>query len=218
MDKNEEPNNDGLKNKNENENENEKPDKVAEPSKSDNKSGDNKTVPYSRFKEVNEKAKELDKLKAELEESENQKLEEQKKYKDLAEKYKLEKQKLEASLKDLTKSQAVITMAQGMGFKDPSDAIKFVNINKLDVNENGEIEGLEEELDNVLKQKPYLAEDNGGNSLGADIDQSDNNNANKTYRLSEIRTKLKDREWYEKNKDWVEKARDDGRIIDDSRM
>ncbi len=192
----------------------------ADPKKTDNKPGEDqeskKTVPYSRFKEVNEKAKELDKLKKKLEDAENKKLEDQKKYKELADKYKSEKEKLETKLLTSAKKQTVLTQAQKLGFKDPEDAIRFVDLEKIEVSEAGEVEGVEDALKALAKEKAYLVGGTKPDSLGADLSPDDGDDPDKrTYKLSELKPKLQNREWYLKNEKWVKRAFAEGRVIDD---
>ena len=50
----------------------------------------------------------------------------------------------------------VITEASKLQFRDPSDALPFIDKSKLKVGDDGSIEGLNEQLAAIAKSKPYL--------------------------------------------------------------
>jgi ribosomal protein L17 len=50
----------------------------------------------------------------------------------------------------------VITEASKLQFRDPSDALPFIDKSKLKINDDGTIEGLEQQLAAIAKNKPYL--------------------------------------------------------------
>jgi hypothetical protein len=55
--------------------------------------------------------------------------------------------------------QAEVRAAAAGKLADPEDAIRFLELNDFDVNDNGEVDGkaISTALDGLLKQKPYLA-------------------------------------------------------------
>ena len=61
---------------------------------------------------------------------------------------------------------AITTAAQKAGFRDPSDALRFVEPGTLEVQEDGTIEGLDRAIQAVVKAKPYLLRDKPAPSVG----------------------------------------------------
>lgn len=51
----------------------------------------------------------------------------------------------------------VIAAAARLGFNDPEDAIRMLDQSTLEVDDAGNIDGLDDALGKLLKQKPYLA-------------------------------------------------------------
>ncbi len=51
---------------------------------------------------------------------------------------------------------AVITEAAKLQFRDPSDALQFIDKTKVKINEDGSVDGLAPQLAAIAKAKPYL--------------------------------------------------------------
>lgn len=168
-----------------------------------------------RFKELNEKAKKADELQAKILEDENKKLEDQKKYQELSEKLKKENEDFKGKFVTSQKIQAIVKVARELKFRDPDMVVKLIDIDSFKINDAGEVEGIEDALKKLATEKPFLVGEGQQSTIGAPIAPSGDNPDTQTYKLSEIKEKLKDREWYLKNKDWVEKAFREKRIIDD---
>ena len=61
--------------------------------------------------------------------------------------------------------QAIIkaaVMRAANGFNDPEDALRLLDIDALEIGEDGEITGLDTAIAGLLKSKPYLAKRQGG--------------------------------------------------------
>lgn len=66
-----------------------------------------------------------------------------------------------AKAEDLRQRQLVrtqvISAAARLGFNDPEDAARMMDVSALEIDEAGTVEGLEQALGQLLKAKPYLA-------------------------------------------------------------
>jgi hypothetical protein len=59
---------------------------------------------------------------------------------------------------------AVVAEASKLGFVDPSDAYRLIDLAKVKVSDAGAVEGVAQELDGIAKGKPYLL---GRSNVGA---------------------------------------------------
>ncbi len=133
-------------------------------------SEDDWTIP-ERFKPyVKELREEAKKYRLELaqlrDEQKKQKTEAERAKMDAVDKLKAEKADMEKELNEyksryelLGKRSGVIAIASKLNFIDPSDAVAFVDIASVEIDENGSIrtDEIEEALKEVLSKKPYLA-------------------------------------------------------------
>lgn len=82
-------------------------------------------------------------------------LKEQEKFKELAELKEKEVVELRAQFNQQKIDSAIKTKALQLGINDPND-VKLVDMSKVVINENGEIENIDEVLNNLKTAKPYL--------------------------------------------------------------
>ncbi len=69
-------------------------------------------------------------------------------------------QEAEAQAKMATIKAAVMRAANG--FNDPEDALRLLDLDAMEIDDDGNIEGLEDAIAGLLKTKPYLAKKQGG--------------------------------------------------------
>lgn len=71
------------------------------------------------------------------------------------------------AMQKLSVTTAVATIAEKLGFILPAeDLVGFIDMDKLKVNADGTVTGVEESLKNLKQTKPYLAKANGSNEDG----------------------------------------------------
>lgn len=69
-------------------------------------------------------------------------------------------QEAEANARMATIKAAVMRAASN--FQDPEDALRLLDLDALETDENGQIEGLDAAIATLLKSKPYLSKKQGG--------------------------------------------------------
>ncbi len=113
---------------------------------------------HPRFKELNQKAKELEKIKSELEKQEAERLKEKEDWKTLAEKRELEINELKNSVQNQAKRQAIISQAVSLGVRKEAidDVIRLVDLNTLQF-ENDKVINADSVVKELLFNKPRLA-------------------------------------------------------------
>lgn len=168
---------------------------------------------HPRFKELNLKAKELEKLKEDQKKAEEQKLKEQEEYKTLADKYQQDNENLKKQITNQMKKQSVISEAIKSGVRKDAidDVVKLVDIDSLEVDESGNPINTSEKVKSLLESKPYLLADEGKKNIGADKGTNDTGKS-QFWKWSEIQKKSRDHAWYEANKVEIELAKKEGRI------
>lgn len=124
----------------------------------------------SRFNSLREKAKEAETLKAEKKAADEAKLAEEKKFKELAEQYKTEKDGAVNEVKKVKIDSQIIAYAAKKGFKDPNDAISFIDRNLITLAEDGTVTGVDKAVEALATAKSYLLSTNSttvGSPAGA---------------------------------------------------
>ena len=125
------------------------------------------TVPYSRFDEVNKAKKaaeaELAKLRKQAEDAESATLAEQKKFEELYQKEQAKAASLEKRFEELQASQrrdrikaAIESAARTAGFAEPADAYLFLDVNSIEVGEDGKVKEVDVLVKGLATAKPYL--------------------------------------------------------------
>lgn len=125
------------------------------------------TVPYTRFDEVNKAKKaaeaELAKLRKQAEDAESATLAEQKKFEELYQKEQAKAASLEKRFEELQASQrrdrikaAIESAARAAGFAEPADAYLFLDVNSIEVGEDGKVKEVDVLVKGLATSKPYL--------------------------------------------------------------
>jgi len=116
-------------------------------------------IPYSRFQEVVKKKNEAEAKLAELlkekEENEKKTLEEQKKFEELYKKASDELEQVKKAYEEESLKSKLFISSTKYGIIDPDAAYKLIDRSKL-VIVNGEVTNLDEVLQDLIKEKPYL--------------------------------------------------------------
>lgn len=114
---------------------------------------DAKTVPYERFKEVNEKYTALQTAQAE---AERKKLEETGQFKTIAETEKARADKANDEVKQVRLENKVVQEAAKLGITDIEAAILLMDKTKVSVGDDGVVTGAEDALKALIAARPYL--------------------------------------------------------------
>jgi|GEM_PF-4870130 len=109
-------------------------------------------------------------------EAEQARLADEKEWQKLAEKRETELGKKEAELATLASTlqderikNAVAITASGLHFRDPQDAFQMIDLSTIEIDDDGQVQGVKEALTVLAKAKPYLLEpeDDTGADLGS---------------------------------------------------
>ena len=116
-------------------------------------------IPYSRFQEIvkkkNEAEAQLAALLKEKEENEKKSLEDQKKFEELYKKASEELEQVKKSYEEESLKSKLFIASTKYNIIDPDAAYKLIDRNKLNI-VNGEVTNLDEVLQDLIKEKPYL--------------------------------------------------------------
>lgn len=186
--------------------------------------GDN-TIPKHRFDEVNEELKDLRSWKKEVEEkqkkAEEEELKKSKEFETLATKRKEELEDVRAKYRKTSVQLAVEREAIKKGITDTEAAYKLVDQSGISVNDDGEITGVEEAIEDLVENRSYLVEGEkkpiSTVGAGANPDKGDTD----VVPLSWVREKWADVEWTRTEheeyggltgEEYLNKLEDEGRI------
>jgi hypothetical protein len=128
-----------------------------------------KTVPYDRFKEVNERAKQLEReateTKTRLEALEAEKLSDLEKAQAKADKAEARATELEAKAVRTERANLVSRAARAANFADPDDAVAFLSSNLPEDEKSAEAA-----VKDLAESKPHLLKQEGGTQrIGAPL-------------------------------------------------
>lgn len=168
---------------------------------------------HPRFKELTERAKELDKLRKEIEKQEETKLKEKEEFKTLADKYQAENEMLKKQIVNQAKKQALLSQAVALGVRKEAldDVIRLVDLESIQVDESGNVTNADSVLKQLVESKSYLLAEGQKKNIGTS-NISDSGSKSQFWKWSDIEKKSKDHSWYMANKDEIEKAKTEGRI------
>lgn len=175
-----------------------------------------KTVPYSRFNEVNERAKLAEQKLAEKEKAESEaatkRLEDEGKWKELAEKSKTEAETARQQVQEVKIENRVIAEASKLNIVDVDAALKLLDRSSVKVDKEGKVTGVEDALKALVEDKPYLVNSKTQTSIGSPTNPgAPGNEGVKKFKLSQIQ----DREFYKANEKDIDKALKLGLVEDD---
>lgn len=170
-----------------------------------------------RFKELAESKKELDTLRAKQEKQENEKLKKDKQFEELIQKQEVKIKTLEEEKVTSSKKEQVLAIARTQGFRNPSTAIKLIDLGSLEIDDTGKVTNAEEKLKSLAESDSYLVggESTTPSNVGTGTNPSQQEGDKKVWKLSELKDKLRSHEWYKENKEEVNSAYAENRVVDD---
>jgi len=177
-----------------------------------------KTVPYDRFAEVNERAKKAEaelqkRVKAE-EDAEKKRLEEAGQHKELADREKARADSLEAQVRASKIENRVIAEAAKLNIVDAEAALKLIDQSSIEVDKDGNVSGVEDAMKALVESKPYLVNSKQTPRVGSATNPANPGNEGvPSFKLSQIQ----DRAFYKENEKDIDKALKLGLIEDDTK-
>ena len=111
-----------------------------------------------------------------------------------------------------SKTRAIIEEAVKLGIKDTDAAVKLTDIDSIQLDENGMATNAAEVMKSLAEAKPYLITGEPASNVGANVNNNENAGAKTVWKLSELRLKSRDHEWYTKHKEEVDAAYKEGRV------
>jgi hypothetical protein len=177
-----------------------------------------KTVPYARFSEVNERAKtfeaELAAIKKQQNDAENKRLAEEGKHKELADKEKARADSLEAQVRESKIENRVTIEAAKLNILDVEAALKLIDRSAVKIDKDGNVSGIEDALKALVEAKPYLINSKQQAPIGSPTNPgAPGNEGVKKFKLSQIQ----DRSFYKANEKDIDKALKLGLVEDDTK-
>lgn len=175
---------------------------------------DERVWKHPRFKSLNERAKQAKKYEAQQEEAERQRLEEEKKYQELAEKERARADELQKKMVSQSVDSRIRTEALKQGVVDDEAVLKLIDRSSIEVDEEGNVSGVDVAVKSLLEAKAYLKGDGGVTpNLGADANPTDPSNTKKRFKMSQVN----DPEFYAEHKADIREAFKTNSIIDDTK-
>ena len=166
---------------------------------------------HKRFKELNEKAKKAEELINKAEQEEEERLKSQKKFEELHLKAQEKAKKLEEELKMQKIDNLVQLEAVKANVRDVEIVTKLLDKDKIKVDENGQVSGVKEAIEELIEAKPYLKADNTS-SIGDG--SSSSNNSNNLMKFT--RKQIEDPEFFKEHEADIMKAvQVEGAIVED---
>lgn len=169
-----------------------------------------------RVKELREQAAEAKTLKDAQAQADEKALEDQKKFEELATKRGEEVTSLKTQLQNTRIDQALTNKLVPGGVVDLEAALKLIDRSKVQIDDNGNVSGIDEVIESLKTEKAYLFNKSGGSNdpnLGT---PSNNNGGEGGGAPSKFkRSQLKDPKFYADNREEILKAMRAGLIEDD---
>lgn len=169
-----------------------------------------------RVKELREQAAEAKKLKDDQAAAEQKRLEDNKEFETLAETRKADLDKANDQIKNMRIDQALTNKLVPGGVVDLEAALKLIDRSKVQIDDNGNVSGIDEVIESLKTDKAYLFNKSGGSNdpnLGT---PSNNNGGEGGGAPSKFkRSQLKDPKFYADNREEILKAMRAGLIEDD---
>jgi hypothetical protein len=172
-----------------------------------------------RFKELNDRAKEAESKLAEAEkikEKEIQKkLKEEGKLEELLEEKDKEIEKLTSTLTSVKLKSEIVSVASKLKVVDTEVVEKLIDRDKLELDKEGNYTNVEDVVQGLLSEKPYLAgaESNTSSSIGSNANATTSSqNGDFVITKTELREKSKDHSWYTEHKEDIDQWTKEGRI------
>jgi len=165
-----------------------------------NNNGDSKgdMIPKHRFDEVNTELEKFRAEKAEREskdrEAQEKKLVEEKKWEELSTKREQELTSERTKLSEVKTQMAVERSAGKAGIVDTEAAFKLIDRSKITVDSEGNVQGVDEAIKQLLTDKPYLKGSGTVSTIGSGTNP-DNGQSDKKFAMSWVRKHYADMPW-----------------------
>lgn len=169
-----------------------------------------------RVKELRDQAAEAKKLKDAQAQADEKALEEQKKFEELANKRGEENSTLKTQMENMRIDQALTNKLVPGGVVDLEAALKLVDRSKVQIDDNGNVSGIDEVIESLKTDKAYLFNKSGGSNepnLGTPSNNNGGEGGGAPNKFK--RSQLKDPKFYADNREEILKAMRAGLIEDD---
>ena len=163
---------------------------------------DERLFKHSRFKQLNEKAKQADTYANQEKEREEQELLDQKKHLKVIANQKKEIAELKGSVAQSKIDNAIQSSALKAGVVDAEVALKLIDRAGITVGEDGQIVGIDEAVKSLVGAKPYLIGDNTPPDLGGGSSPPGGGNNKAKFTLSQIQDPI----FYRENQKEIQEA------------
>ena len=164
-----------------------------------------------RIAELLESNKELKNLKEQKSKDDQKALEEQGKFKELADSRATEIEQLKEKIQNQNIDQALTTKLVPEGVVDIEAALKLVDRSKIQVDDNGNITGMDEVITALKTDKSYLFGQPGQPSVGGPTNPSNQPSGPAKFK----RSQLQDNAFYQEHRKEILEAQKAGLIEDD---
>jgi hypothetical protein len=170
---------------------------------------------HPRFSNLAAQAQELKQLKDKQAQDEQKRLEDNKEFEKLAETRKSELDQANQTIQNMRIDQALTNKLVSEGVVDLEAALKLVDRDKLKIEDNGSVTGVDEALKSLKDGKAYLfnKSEDGNQSLGSSSNGG-NGGGNSTPAKFK-RSQLRDPKFYQEHRDEIIAAQKAGLIEDD---
>lgn len=171
---------------------------------------------HPRFKNLSERAQKAKQLEDEKAQQEEKSLEEQKKFQELADKRATDLEKANETIKNMQISQALTNKLVPEGVVDVEAAIQLVDRSKIEIDDNGNVSGVEDAIEALKTNKTYLfkeGDNNSNTSLGSSSNNNQGDSGGGTMKFK--RSQLQDPVFYKENREEIIKAAKAGLIEND---
>ncbi|HYD35538.1 MAG TPA: hypothetical protein VD999_05700 [Vitreimonas sp.] len=174
---------------------------------------DERVWKHPRFKETREQAKLAKQLQEEKRLAEEQQLKDQNKWKEIADKKEGEIQQIKTKAAETAITAAIQAKAVAKGIVDPDAAAKLIDRSKISLSdEDWSISGVEEAIDSLIKDKPYLVAKNAPKPpIGSPTAPADGNQPPMKFKLSQ----LNDHKFYKEHEAQIVQAMKLGLVEND---
>lgn len=167
---------------------------------------------HPRMKELREQAKKAKEYESNKSKEEETRLADQKKFEELASKTAKERDEWRGKHDAVLVDGKLIAEASKRGIVDPDAVTKLIDRGQLKINDDGSVEGVNEALDALVKDRPYLVgKGNNNKSIGGGSNPGTDDRVAGTFKMSEIQNT----EFYQKHEKEIKDAMKSGKIIDD---
>lgn len=165
---------------------------------------------HPRLQELTAAAKELKTLKEQQQKDADAKLKNDKKFEELATKKDSELSEAKATIKKMTIDQALTNKLVSEKVVDLDGALKLVDRSKLDVDENGNVTGVDDALSALKTEKAYLFNNQGTQNLGSASNSGNTNGGGGQMKFKQ--SQLKDHKFYQEHRAEILEAQRLGQI------